>query len=232
MGQATVKLVRRQPRTAALLVAMIALAVLSFLLLDSSIGRATSSDSPYTLPAVVDTNPAANIVETTITSQEATVDVGNGVMAHAQTFNGTIPGPTFRLKVGDTVIVHYKNELAKPSGIHWHGIELSNTMDGTPFTQNQVPPGKEFLYKFTVSRPGIFWYHPHHHASTNQVFKGLYGLILVADPNEAALQASGTLPPAAQTKPVVLSDVTVCKRPAPTTRRPTFPAPRPPPCRG
>ena len=86
-------------------------------------------------------------------------------------------------------------------------------MDGTPFTQNQVPPGGEFLYKFTVTRPGIFWYHPHHHASTNQVFKGLYGMIVVEDPNEAPLIANGTLPPASQTKPIVLSDITVCKAP-------------------
>jgi FtsP/CotA-like multicopper oxidase with cupredoxin domain len=58
----------------------------------------------------------------------------------------------------------------------------------------------------------MFWYHPHHHSSTNQVFKGLYGLIIVTDPNEAALQNSGALPPASQTKPLVLSDTTVCKQ--------------------
>ncbi len=223
MGEATIKLVRRQPRTAALLALASVLAVAAFLFA-STIGRATSDDSAYTLPAVVDTNPAADIVETSITSKEATVNVGTPAtprLAHAQTLNGAIPGPTFRLKVGDTVIVHYKNELAHPSGLHWHGIELANAMDGTPFTQNQVPTGKEFLYKFTVHRPGVYWYHPHHHASTNQVFKGLYGMILVEDPDEAALIASGVLPTAAQTKPIVLSDITVCKA-APTNDTQTY----------
>jgi FtsP/CotA-like multicopper oxidase with cupredoxin domain len=204
------KLVRKQPRTAAILVAACLLAIAAFLVV-SSTGRATSDDSPYTLSGVVDTNPAADVVETTIVSSEASVDIGNGVTAHVQAYNGAIPGPTFRLKVGDTVIVHYRNELAHPSAIHWHGIELANAMDGTPFTQNQVPPGGEFLYKFTVSRPGIYWYHPHHHASTNQVYKGLYGMILVEDPNDAELVADGTLPPASQTVPLVLSDLTVCK---------------------
>jgi FtsP/CotA-like multicopper oxidase with cupredoxin domain len=174
---------------------------------------ATSGGDPYAVPMVVDTNPAADVVETTLISEAATVDVGNGVLAHAQTFNGQLPGPTFLLNVGDTVIVHYENHLNRESGIHWHGIELSNSVDGTPFTQNQVQPGGNFLYKFTVTRPGIYWYHPHHHASTNQVFKGLYGMIVVKDPSEAALQASGTLPSASQTKPIVLSDVTVCKKP-------------------
>ena len=129
------------------------------------------------------------------------------------------------LKVGDTVIVHFQNNLSVGTGIHWHGIELSNGMDGTPFTQNPVPPGGSFLYKFTVTRPGIFWYHPHHDptndTSTNQVFAGMYGEIIVTDPNEAALQASGMLPPAAQTKPIVLSDTTVCKAPGTDDRRHT-----------
>jgi FtsP/CotA-like multicopper oxidase with cupredoxin domain len=173
---------------------------------------ATSSGDPYSVPLVTDTNPAPNIVETTLTAEEATVDVGNGVQARAQTFNGQIPGPTFVLNVGDTVIVRYHNHLSRVSGIHWHGIEVSNEMDGTPFTQDQVPPGGTFLYKFTVNRPGIFWYHPHHHSSTDQVFKGLYGMILVKDPNEVPLQKAGVLPPQSQTRPIVLSDTTVCKK--------------------
>ena len=60
--------------------------------------------------------------------------------------------------------------------------------------------------------------------NTNQVFSGLSGMIIVRDPNEAALQASGTLPPPDQTKPIVLSDTTVCK--APGTNDPvTYPNP-------
>jgi FtsP/CotA-like multicopper oxidase with cupredoxin domain len=98
------------------------------------------------------------------------------------TFNGTVPGPEIRLKVGDTVIVHFENHIGHPTGIHWHGIELNNASDGTPLTQNQVPPGGKFLYKFKVTRPGIYWYHPHHHSSTNQVFKGLYGAIIIRAP--------------------------------------------------
>lgn len=186
-------------------------ACLAWLLGTHSVGRAISGGDPYTVPVVVSTNPNPNIVETTLTAEPATVDIGNGVMAHAMTFNGAIPGPTFKLKVGDTVIVHFQNHLSFATGIHWHGIELANEMDGTPYTQQQVPTGGSFVYKFTVTRPGIFWYHPHHESSTDQVFAGMYGEIIVADPNEAKLQASGTLPPADQTKPIVLSDTTVCK---------------------
>jgi FtsP/CotA-like multicopper oxidase with cupredoxin domain len=173
--------------------------------------QATSGGDPYVVPLVTDVDPDPNVVETTITAEPAGVDIGGGITASALTFNHTIPGPEFRLKVGDTVKVHFVNNIAHATGIHWHGIELANPNDGTPLTQDMVPPGGTFEYKFKVTRPGVFWYHPHHHSSTNQVFKGMYGSIIVTDPNEAPLQASGVLPSTAQTRTLVLSDVTVCK---------------------
>ena len=179
---------------------------------------ATSGGSAYQVPDVVNVSLDPNTVETTITAQPATVDLGpplGGLQANVLTFNGGIPGPTFRLHVGQNVIVHFNNHIAHETGIHWHGIELDNHSDGTPLTQNQVAPNGSFIYKFKVTRPGIYWYHPHHHSSTNQVFKGLYGLIIVTDANgdEDALINSGVLPGAADTLPMVLSDLTVCKAP-------------------
>jgi FtsP/CotA-like multicopper oxidase with cupredoxin domain len=175
----------------------------------------TTGGSPYDIPSVIDTNGDANIVETTITANETDVSIGGGVTAHAYTYNDTIPGPEFRLTVGQRVIVHFNNELTEPTGIHWHGIELQNPSDGTPLTQNQVPAGGSFTYDFVVRRPGVYWYHPHHEFSTNQVFKGLYGSIIVTDPNESALITAGKLPSLANTRTLALSDMTVCK--APTT---------------
>lgn len=196
-----------------LLVTCSALAAIGFLALANPRVSATSGGDPYSPPAVVDTNPAPDIVETTITAEEATVELGNGLEANAQTYNGEVPGPTFDLSLGETVIVHFHNRLAHATGIHWHGIELANGEDGTPYTQDMVAPGGSFIYKFTVTRPGIYWYHPHHHASTDQVFKGLYGMIYVRDPAEAALQGAGILPEQSQTRKIDLSDTTVCQAP-------------------
>src|SRR3546814_522941 len=175
----------------------------------------TTGSGPYVTPDPIDDDPDPTVVETTITARVQTVDVG-GIMMEAETNNGEIPGPTLRLNVGDTVIVRLINLLPHPTGIHWHGIELQNYADGTPVTQNGVvgefaspapaPSGGTFLYKFKVPRPGIFWYHPHHHHSTNRVFRGLYGMIIVTDPNEAALIADGTLPDASQKVPLGLSE--------------------------
>ncbi|MCX2743713.1 multicopper oxidase domain-containing protein [Mangrovivirga sp. M17] len=136
-----------------------------------------------------------------------------------------IPGGV--INVGDTLVVRLVNDLPVPvvTGIHWHGIELQNNADGTQVTQNPIPAGNiqmlggvgpfvggTHLYKFKVTRPGIFWFHPHHFHSTNRVFKGLYGMLVVTDPNESAL-IPGTIPDASNTEQVILSDITVCGAP-------------------
>src|SRR5258706_3121127 len=104
-------------RRGATQVTVVMIAVIGLIIGVRMIGSvlATSGGSPYSVPLVLDTNPAGNIVETTIVAMEATVDIGNGVMAHAQTFNGQLPGPEFRLHVGDTVIVHFENQLSHPT---------------------------------------------------------------------------------------------------------------------
>ncbi len=185
---------------------------------------------PYVVTAGSDlstTGPGPQTLEATFVASEQLVDIGNGlgVTTHAEVFNGAIPGPTLRLRVGDTAVVRLINDLPHPTGIHWHGIELENYADGTEVTQDgavphfafpppaPAPPGGTFLYKFKVTRPGLFWYHPHHHNSSNRVFRGMYGMIIVTDPLEANLTNGVILPAPADTMQVVLSDITVCKAP-------------------
>lgn len=167
-----------------------------------------------------DTGPGSPALETTLVASQIAVDIG-GTTVNAEVFNGAIPAPTLRLNVGDTVVVRLVNDLPHPTGIHWHGIELENYSDGTEVTQDGAPGGPlpngavaggTFLYKFRVPRPGLFWYHPHHHNSLNRVLRGMYGMIVVTDPLEAGLVGS-VLPAAADTMQVVLSDITVCKAP-------------------
>ena len=211
MSVVRARLVRRRLGVLPLAVLVIAALLASG---DLERARATSGGSPYEVPPVVDTNPAPDVVETTLVADETMVDIGNGVRARAFTYNGTVPGPHFDLKVGDTVIVHLENRLDdNETSIHWHGIELENASDGTPVTQNNVPPGGSFRYEFRVIRPGVYWYHPHFEGSTNQVFRGLEGSMYVTDArgDESRLQAERVLPPPATTRPLMLGDTTVCK---------------------
>jgi FtsP/CotA-like multicopper oxidase with cupredoxin domain len=184
--------------------------------------------SPYEiLPLPTDTSSDPTVLETVIIAAKTPgvhINHPDGQLANIETYNGFIPGPLLKLNLNDTVIVRLINLLDHPTGIHWHGIELSNSADGTEVTQEPVlsafttpppapaPAGGSYLYKFKVKRPGLYWYHPHHHLSTNRVFRGLYGMIVVADPAELP----GVLPDATQTKQLVISDITVTTAPIQT----------------
>lgn len=99
-------------------------------------------------------------------------------------YDGLVPGPIVRARKGDIVDVELENGLDQPTTIHWHGVRIDNAMDGVPhLTQAPVAPGERFRYRFAVPDAGTFWYHPHH-ASWEQVARGLYGLLIV-DEDEA-----------------------------------------------
>ena len=97
-------------------------------------------------------------------------------------FNGSTPGPELRVRQGDRVSIAFENGAGRPSAIHWHGIHLDNAMDGVPdLTQAAVQPGETFLYAFGAPYAGTYWYHAHHR-SWEQVARGLYGPLIVEEP--------------------------------------------------
>ncbi len=96
-------------------------------------------------------------------------------------YNRSTPGPEIRVKKGETVRVHFTNQLDEPSTIHWHGIRIDNAMDGVPgLTQNAVRSGETFEYVFKAPDAGTFWYHAHT-SSMEQVARGLYGPLIVEE---------------------------------------------------
>lgn len=133
-----------------------------------------------------DLSPAPDVVEVELTAREADVEIRPGTTTRAWTYDGGIPGPLVRARRGDRVIVHFHNELPVPTTIHWHGVRVPVEMDGAPdMPRPPVAPGGAFDYDFVVPDAGLFWYHPHVD-SAEQVGNGLYGALLVEDPEEPA----------------------------------------------
>ncbi|MCK9985735.1 MAG: hypothetical protein AzoDbin1_02207 [Azoarcus sp.] len=96
-------------------------------------------------------------------------------------FNGSVPGPLLRYRKGESVRLTFQNALEAESAVHWHGVRVSNAMDGVPYvTQNPVKPGGDFVYEFALPDSGTFWYHPHQ-SSFEQVPRGLYGALIVEE---------------------------------------------------
>jgi FtsP/CotA-like multicopper oxidase with cupredoxin domain len=110
---------------------------------------------------------------------------GDGGKLRVLAYNGQVPGPTIRIRLGDRLRVHFTNRLSQPTTIHWHGVRVPNGMDGVPhLTQPPVEPGGSFVYEFTPKDAGTFWFHPHVHSS-QQVERGLYGVLIVEDEHPA-----------------------------------------------
>ncbi len=101
-----------------------------------------------------------------------------GVPRIATTVNGGLPGPTLRWREGDRVKICVTNNLKEETSIHWHGIVLPSTMDGSPgFDSVGIKPGETFEYEFDVKQNGTYWYHSH---SGMQEQTGLSGAIIIA----------------------------------------------------
>jgi FtsP/CotA-like multicopper oxidase with cupredoxin domain len=93
-------------------------------------------------------------------------------------YNGSIPGPTLRVREGSEIVVNVANEGDLEATVHWHGLRLDNRFDGTHETQAPMPVGGTFTYRIEFPDPGVYWYHPHIREDYGQEM-GLYGNILV-----------------------------------------------------
>lgn len=125
--------------------------------------------------------PAGVLREFVIKAAPATVPLFNGRFVKVWAYNGQVPGPTLRIKLGETIRVVFTNNLPEPTTIHWHGVRVPNNMDGVPsVTQPPIQPGSSFTYEFTPKDAGTFWFHPHIRSS-EQVERGLFGVLIVED---------------------------------------------------
>jgi FtsP/CotA-like multicopper oxidase with cupredoxin domain len=102
-------------------------------------------------------------------------------------YDGMSPGPTLRVKQGDELKVRLVNDLDQATVVHWHGLRLPNAMDGVPFlTQKPIEPGQSFDYHFVPPDAGTFWYHTHF-GSSEQLARGLYGVLIVEEREPVAV---------------------------------------------
>lgn len=99
-------------------------------------------------------------------------------------YNDQVPGPVLRVRLGEEVRIKFRNDLPQQTTIHWHGVRVPNAMDGVPgVTQDPIDPGGTFEYRFVPKDAGTFWFHPHVQ-SAEQVARGLYGVLIVEDPEK------------------------------------------------
>lgn len=130
-------------------------------------------------PPITRTEPAH--VELELTAKEVIAEMAPGVFVNYWTYNGTVPGPMFRVREGDTVTLTLHNDV---SSIHHHNIDLhAVTGPGGGATVSMVAPGESATFTFKALNPGLFVYHCATPNVANHMTHGMYGLILV-EPEE------------------------------------------------
>jgi nitrite reductase (NO-forming) len=122
--------------------------------------------------------PQGNTVNINLVAKEALISIAPGVAYNAWTFNGSVPGPILRVRVGQTVHFTLTNDSSMPHSIDFHAAQ-------TAWDQNYQPvaPGQTFSFDWKANYPGVFLYHCGTPPVMMHMANGMYGAIIV-DPAE------------------------------------------------
>jgi FtsP/CotA-like multicopper oxidase with cupredoxin domain len=101
-------------------------------------------------------------------------------------------GPVLHARVGDTMLVHFKNfDTARPHSMHFHGVHYDVASDGAyiPGVSGpgaDVPPGGTFTYKLEVGddAAGVWPYHDHSPSMMDSITGGMYGALSILGKGE------------------------------------------------
>ncbi|MHA6688793.1 copper-containing nitrite reductase [Mesorhizobium sp. A556] len=120
---------------------------------------------------------APKVVKVDLETVELVGKLDDGTTYTYWTFNGKVPGPFVRVRVGDTVEVHLKN----PEGsVMAHSVDFhAATGPGGGAHVTQTDPGNESIVTFKALNPGIFVYHCATPSVAHHITSGMYGMILV-----------------------------------------------------
>jgi nitrite reductase (NO-forming) len=112
--------------------------------------------------------------------QEKKMTVAEGFVVAVWTFNGTVPGPVIRVKIGDTIRVHLKNPATNqlPHSVDFHASQVAWNDEMT-----SIKPGEEKLYEWKADYAGVWMYHCGTAPALHHIANGMYGMVIV-EPKE------------------------------------------------
>jgi FtsP/CotA-like multicopper oxidase with cupredoxin domain len=100
-----------------------------------------------------------------------------------------IPGPLIRARVGDRILVHFKNldtAFNRPHSMHFHGVHYRPSSDGAFLPgfsgpDAAVEPGRSWTYRLRAGRDsvGAWPYHDHSPSMEASIGGGMWGMLSI-----------------------------------------------------
>ncbi|MFI6706410.1 multicopper oxidase domain-containing protein [Nonomuraea sp. NPDC050478] len=136
--------------------------------------------SPEWTPHDATLKPAPGGVEHQVeirVDDQAVQEVAPGVRQRVWTFNGKVPGPVLRGKVGDTFTVTFVN-----GGTMGHGIDFHAGANAPDEVMRTIEPGERLTYRFRAGHAGAWLYHCSTMPMTQHIANGMYGAVVIDPP--------------------------------------------------
>ena len=117
---------------------------------------------------------ASRLVRVRFEVRQAHLAIAPGVSYEAWTFDGRAPGPTLRVRQGDTVEFTLVNHGMMPHSIDFHAAQIAPSRVYT-----NVMPGDSISFRWSPQVPGAFLYHCGTAPVAMHIANGMYGALIV-----------------------------------------------------
>ncbi|CAD0100682.1 unnamed protein product [Aureobasidium mustum] len=115
------------------------------------------------------------------------IEIYPGKKARHVGYNGTVPGPTFKMKQGREAVVRFINHADRANSVHLHGSYSRAPFDG--WAEDTTEPGqyKDYYYP-NAQAARTLWYHDHAvgHTAENAYY-GQAGFYILEDDQKNSL---------------------------------------------
>jgi nitrite reductase (NO-forming) len=121
--------------------------------------------------------PGQAVHEVDFHATEEELEVAPGVRQVMWTFNGQVPGPTLRGKVGDVFRVKLTNDGKLPHSVDFHASKVAWNDE-----MRSIGPGESLVYEYEAKQSGIFMYHCGTAPALHHIGMGMYGAVVIDPP--------------------------------------------------
>jgi len=124
--------------------------------------------------------PDVQVHRHTLRVSEQVTQLAPGVRQSLWTYNGSVPGPTLRGKVGDRFEITLVNDGSLGHSIDFHAGALAPDEP-----MRTIEPGEQLTYSFTATRSGIWMYHCSTMPMSLHIANGMFGAVVIDPPGLA-----------------------------------------------